>query len=128
MALTRAHYLPCNIPCERAFGLPSTHMIVFGIKFWAWGSQLTQQVWRCAKCGYNGQFIQKKGMKFITLYWIIPTIPVSGISEIGAVPAVQNALRSAAAGRARHRSGAAAAACRAVENAPAKSEIYSPSG
>ena len=61
-------------------------MIVFGIKFWAWGSQLTNEVWRCLKCGYNGQFIQKKGMKFITLYWIIPTIPVSGISEIVQCP------------------------------------------
>ena len=61
-------------------------MIVFGIKFWAWGSALTNQVWRCAQCGYNGQFTQKKGMKFITLYWIIPTIPVSGVKEIAQCP------------------------------------------
>ena len=61
-------------------------MIVFGIKFWAWGSQLTNEVWRCAKCGYNGQFVQKKGMKFITLYWIIPTIPVSGITDLVQCP------------------------------------------
>lgn len=61
-------------------------MIVFGIKFWAWGSQLTHDVWRCAKCGYNGQFTIKKGMKFITLYWVIPTIPVSGITELVQCP------------------------------------------
>ena len=61
-------------------------MIIFGIKFWAWGSQLTNEIWHCVRCGYDGQFIQKKGMKFITLYWIIPTIPVSGIQEIAQCP------------------------------------------
>lgn len=61
-------------------------MIIFGIKFWAWGSELTPNVWHCAKCNYQGQFIQKKGMNFLTFYWIIPTIPVSGIKEMVQCP------------------------------------------
>ncbi len=61
-------------------------MIVFGVKFWAWGNALTQRIWKCSKCGFEGQFIEKKGMRFITLYWIIPTIPVSGITALVQCP------------------------------------------
>ena len=61
-------------------------MIVFGIKFWAWGSALTQRIWKCGKCGYEGQFVQKNGMRFITFYWVIPTIPVSGVTKLVQCP------------------------------------------
>lgn len=61
-------------------------MIIFGTKFWAWGSALTQQMWHCANCGYQGQFIQKKGMTFLTFYWIIPVIPVSGVRSMAQCP------------------------------------------
>jgi len=61
-------------------------MIIFGIKFWAWGSKLTARIWHCAQCGFEGQFIEKKGMRFFTLYWVIPTIPLSGISSMVQCP------------------------------------------
>ncbi len=61
-------------------------MIIFGTKFWAWGSALTREIWRCAKCGYQGQFIQKSGMTFLTLYWIIPIVPVSGMKKMAQCP------------------------------------------
>ncbi len=61
-------------------------MIVFGTKFWAWGSALTQQIMRCARCGHEGRFIEKSGMTFITLYWILPVIPVSGVKKMVQCP------------------------------------------
>ena len=61
-------------------------MIIFGTKFWAWGSTLTAQMMRCAQCGHSGQFIQKSGMNFITLYWIIPVIPISGVKKMVQCP------------------------------------------
>lgn len=56
-------------------------MIVFGLKLWTWGNALTPNVIRCGSCGQTAQFFQKKGMQFITLYWVIPTIPVSGVKD-----------------------------------------------
>ena len=61
-------------------------MIIFGIKFWAWGSKLTEQIWHCAQCGFQGQFIEKKGMRFFTLYWVIPLIPVSRVTSMVQCP------------------------------------------
>lgn len=61
-------------------------MIIFGTKFFAWGSLLTANVWHCSKCGHQGQFIQKKGMNFFTLYWIIPVFPISKIKEMVQCP------------------------------------------
>lgn len=53
-------------------------LILFGTRLLTWGSGLTQNVWRCAKCGHEGQFYEKTGRRFLTLYWIIPLFPVSG--------------------------------------------------
>lgn len=61
-------------------------MIVFGTKFWAWGSNLTRDIWRCAQCGHSGQFIEKSGLNCITLYWIIPVLPISGIKKMVQCP------------------------------------------
>lgn len=61
-------------------------MLIFGTKFWAWGSALTQAIWTCSKCGFHGQFIEKKGMTFFTLYWIIPIFPVSGMKQLAQCP------------------------------------------
>ena len=61
-------------------------MIIFGTKFWAWGSALTQAIWTCGKCGYRGQFVEKSGMTFITFYWVIPVIPISGVKKMVQCP------------------------------------------
>ena len=61
-------------------------MIFFGTKFWAWGNVLTPDVWNCSKCGHQGPFIQKKGMNFLTLYFILPIIPLSKMKNIAQCP------------------------------------------
>ena len=57
-------------------------MLIIGIRLFFWGSQLSSQAMRCAKCGYAGPFTLKKGMRFITLFFVIPTIPVSGVMHV----------------------------------------------
>ena len=61
-------------------------MIVFGTRFFSWGSALTERIWRCSKCGHEGQFVQKSGMRFFTIYWIIPIFPVSGMKKMVQCP------------------------------------------
>ncbi len=61
-------------------------MIIIGTKFFAWGSALSQRIWNCSKCGFQGQFIEKKGMNFITLYIVIPLIPISGVKHLAECP------------------------------------------
>jgi len=51
---------------------------IIGTKFFTWGSQKTNDMIRCTQCGALTQFTEKTGMNFISLFFIIPTIPISG--------------------------------------------------
>ncbi|MBV9787873.1 MAG: hypothetical protein JOZ51_06860 [Chloroflexi bacterium] len=57
-------------------------MIIIGTHFFAWGSDRAGQVSHCAQCGTVAPFIIKKGMRFITLFFIIPLIPISGVKHM----------------------------------------------
>jgi hypothetical protein len=56
-------------------------MLIIGVRLFFWGSQLSQAM-RCAKCGYAGPFTLKKGMRFVTVFFVIPVIPVSGVMHL----------------------------------------------
>jgi DNA-directed RNA polymerase subunit RPC12/RpoP len=51
---------------------------VIGTKFITWGSAKTPETIRCNRCGTLAQFIEKTGMNFITLFFLVPVIPISG--------------------------------------------------
>ncbi len=53
-------------------------MLIIGIKVFFWGSELMAESLRCGTCGNVAQFIRKTGMRFLTFFFIIPTIPLSG--------------------------------------------------
>ncbi|HEV7905314.1 MAG TPA: zinc-ribbon domain-containing protein [Pyrinomonadaceae bacterium] len=57
-------------------------MLIIGTRFFVWGSELTPQQHHCAKCGRIAGFKIRKGMNFITLFFIIPVIPISGVKNI----------------------------------------------
>ena len=61
-------------------------MIIIGMKFFVWGSQRMQEMMRCSQCGTTAQFFLKKGMRFITVFFVIPVIPISGISHMAECP------------------------------------------
>ncbi len=55
---------------------------IIGTKFFSWGQERTPEAMRCGQCGTTGNFTLKKGMRFITLFFIIPLIPISGVKEL----------------------------------------------
>jgi len=61
-------------------------MIIIGIRFFTWGSERTNEMMHCGQCGATTWFIRKKGMRFITVFFIIPVIPISGVSHIVECP------------------------------------------
>jgi len=51
--------------------------LIIGTKFITWGSAKTAETIRCSQCGTLAQFTEKTGMNFITLFFLVPTIPIS---------------------------------------------------
>ena len=61
-------------------------MLIVGINVFFWGSEQAAELMRCGKCGFAGQFILKKGMRFLTFFFILPTIPLSGLMHAAECP------------------------------------------
>jgi len=61
-------------------------MLIIGTRFFTWGSEMTEQPWRCGQCGHVGPFKSKKGMRFLTLFFIVPVIPLSGVTHMAECP------------------------------------------
>ncbi|HKV38848.1 MAG TPA: hypothetical protein VJX67_06520 [Blastocatellia bacterium] len=71
-------------------------MIIIGIHFFAWGSGETDRMLHCGRCGAVQNFIVKKGMRFITIFFIIPILPISGIKHMVQCPSCGARYQSAA--------------------------------
>ncbi len=52
--------------------------LIIGTKYITWGSTTTAETIRCTNCGALAQFTEKTGMNFISLFFLIPVIPISG--------------------------------------------------
>jgi DNA-directed RNA polymerase subunit RPC12/RpoP len=52
--------------------------LIIGTKFITWGSAKTAETIRCSNCGTLAQFTEKTGMNFISLFFLVPVIPISG--------------------------------------------------
>jgi len=61
-------------------------MLIIGTHFFSWGSDRTTDLFHCGECGASSTFIVKKGMRFITLFFFIPLIPISGVKEMVQCP------------------------------------------
>jgi hypothetical protein len=55
---------------------------IIGTHFFTWGSEPLPTQMRCGHCGTVGNFDQKKGMRFITLFFIIPIVPISNVKNM----------------------------------------------
>ena len=60
--------------------------LIIGTKFFSWGSKLTTEPMRCSNCNTIAPFKQKTGMRFITVFFIIPVIPISGTKTLVECP------------------------------------------
>ena len=56
--------------------------LIIGMRFFSWGSQPTPTQVKCGQCGTVGNFIKKQGMRFLTLFFVIPVLPLSGIRHL----------------------------------------------
>jgi hypothetical protein len=61
-------------------------MIIIGVRFFTWGSGRTANAMHCGQCGTIAPFVLKKGMRFITVFFIVPVIPISGVTHIAQCP------------------------------------------
>ena len=59
---------------------------IVGTKFITWGAERAPQPMRCGECGATANFILKKGMQFITAFFFIPLIPISGVKQMMQCP------------------------------------------
>ena len=59
---------------------------IIGTHYFTWGSEQTPQQMRCGECGTVTNFILKKGMRFITLFFVIPISPISGVNQLMQCP------------------------------------------
>lgn len=71
-------------------------MLIIGTHFFVWGSEHSPQQMRCGNCGAMTSFIIKKGMRFITLFFIIPVIPISGVQHLVECPNCKTRYNQAA--------------------------------
>jgi hypothetical protein len=72
-------------------------VLIIGTKVFFWGSELTPEIMRCGTCGNTAHFLMKKGMRFITLFFIIPVIPISGVMHLVECPQCRTRYRSSQA-------------------------------
>lgn len=56
--------------------------LIIGVKFFSWGSELTPEAWRCGACGTVAPFEKKSGMRFLTLFFFVPVLPLSGVRRL----------------------------------------------
>lgn len=61
-------------------------MIIIGMRFFSWGSEHTERAWQCGQCKTVAQFIRRKGMRFLTLFFFIPVCPLSGVKHLVRCP------------------------------------------
>jgi hypothetical protein len=52
--------------------------LIIGTKFFTWGTREMDDLTRCSQCGTVARFTEKTGMRFLTLFFLLPTIPLSG--------------------------------------------------
>lgn len=56
--------------------------LIIGTRFITWGAGQAQQAMRCGNCGTVGNFQARSGMRFITLFFFVPIIPISGVKSL----------------------------------------------
>ena len=61
-------------------------MLIIGTYFFSWGRDRTRDLFQCGECGASSTFIIKKGIRFITLFFIIPVLPISGVKKMVQCP------------------------------------------
>jgi len=60
--------------------------LVLGTRTIYWGSNRTMSAHKCANCRYSGQFIQKRAIRILTLFFLIPVLPLGKVRYLSQCP------------------------------------------
>ena len=66
---------------------------IIGLRFVTWGSTPSGQQMRCPNCNTVGEFVNKTGMRFVTLFFI-PVIPAGGKTHLLECPTCGTRFRA----------------------------------
>ncbi len=72
-------------------------MIIIGTHFFTWGSDRSAQPLHCGQCGAVTPFLRKQGIRCVTLFFILPIIPISGVKHFLQCPTCGARYQTAAA-------------------------------
>lgn len=61
-------------------------IILFGTRYITWGDERTATVWHCPSCERDDFFIRKRGRRMLTLFFLIPTIPLGRVERFTQCP------------------------------------------
>lgn len=60
--------------------------LVLGTRTFHWGADRTPDLQTCPNCGYSGQFIRKQAIRVLTLFFLIPVLPLGKIRHLRQCP------------------------------------------
>lgn len=60
--------------------------LVLGTRTLHWGSGRSTDVRTCPNCGNSGQFIEKRGIRVLTLFFVIPVLPLGRVRHLRQCP------------------------------------------
>lgn len=59
-----------------------------------WISGTTPDPMRCGQCGAVAPFIRKRGLRCITLFFIVPVLPISAVKDLVECPNCRTRYRA----------------------------------
>ncbi len=57
-------------------------LLIIGTRLFTWGCMPAAQAIRCGKCGAVAYFLEKTAIRFVTIFFFIPIIPISGMMKL----------------------------------------------
>jgi ribosomal protein S27AE len=61
-------------------------ILLFGTRSFTWGSDRILGVRTCENCGFSGQFFAKRAIRAVTLFLVIPVLPLGRVRHLGQCP------------------------------------------
>ncbi|MDQ3539180.1 MAG: hypothetical protein M3440_00695 [Chloroflexota bacterium] len=61
-------------------------LFIIGTRTFHWGSDRTPDAQTCGNCGYSGQFVWKKAIRTLALFFLIPVLPLGEIRHLRQCP------------------------------------------
>jgi predicted RNA-binding Zn-ribbon protein involved in translation (DUF1610 family) len=61
-------------------------IILFGTRYLTWGDERTPTVWHCPNCEHDDRFIRKRGRRALTLFFLLPVIPLGRVERFTECP------------------------------------------